>query len=88
MHYQCLIVDDEVELSKMTAEYFRMFDISTAYVDSAEACYQFLKENEVDLILLDINLGEGSGFAGAKEPCSCQASRAARSRISAAWLRP
>ncbi len=62
MHYQCLIVDDEVELSKMTAEYFRMFDISTAYVDSAEACYQFLKENEVDLILLDINLGEGSGF--------------------------
>lgn len=62
MHYQCLIVDDEVELSKMTAEYFRMFDISTAYVDSAEACYRFLEENEVDLLLLDINLGEGSGF--------------------------
>ncbi len=62
MHYNCLIVDDEVELAKMTAEYFVMFDISTKYVDSAEACYEFLKENEVDIILLDINLGDGSGF--------------------------
>ena len=62
MHYNCLIVDDEVELAKMTAEYFVMFDISTKYVDSAEACYDFLKENKVDIILLDINLGDGSGF--------------------------
>ena len=36
MHYNCLIVDDEEELSKMTAEYFQMFDITTAYVNSAE----------------------------------------------------
>ena len=62
MHYNCLIVDDEVELAKMTAEYFQMFDVSTAYVDSAEGCYDFLKENTIDLLLLDINLGEGSGF--------------------------
>ena len=25
MHYNCLIVDDETELAKMTAEYFKMF---------------------------------------------------------------
>ena len=62
MHYNCLIVDDEVDLAKMTAEYFQMFDVSTAYVDSAEACYDFLKDNTIDLLLLDINLGEGSGF--------------------------
>ncbi|MCR5148354.1 MAG: response regulator transcription factor [Eubacterium sp.] len=62
MHYNCLIVDDEVDLSKMTAEYFQMFDISTAYVDSAEACYRFLQDNTIDLMLLDINLGDGSGF--------------------------
>lgn len=62
MHYNCLIVDDEVELSKMTAEYFQMFDVSTAYVHSAEECYRFLEENVVDLLLLDINLGDGSGF--------------------------
>ena len=62
MHYNCLIVDDEVELAKMTAEYFQMFDVSTAYVDSADGCFDFLKENSADLILLDINLGDGSGF--------------------------
>ena len=67
MHYNCLIVDDEVELAKMTAEYFQMFDISTEYVDSAASCYVFLEENDVDLILLDINLGDGSGFEVCKK---------------------
>ena len=62
MHYNCLIVDDEEELAKMTAEYFEMFDIKTRYVTSAASCFDFLKENEVDIILLDINLGDGSGF--------------------------
>ena len=62
MHYNCLIVDDETELAKMTAEYFMMFDVSTAYVSSAADCYAFLEENTVDLLLLDINLGDGSGF--------------------------
>ena len=62
VHYNCLIVDDEEELSKMTAEYFQMFDITTAYVNSAEECYKFFEDNTVDLLLLDINLGNGSGF--------------------------
>ncbi len=62
MHYNCLIVDDEEELAKMTAEYFGMFDVSTAYVTSGEACFAFLKEHTADLILLDINLGDGTGF--------------------------
>ena len=62
MHYNCLIVDDEEELAKMTAEYFRMFDISTEYVTGTVSCYDFLKKNTVDLMLLDINLGDGSGF--------------------------
>lgn len=67
MHYNCLIVDDEVELAKMTAEYFQMFDISTGYVDSAASCYDFIEKNDVDLILLDINLGDGSGFEVCKK---------------------
>ena len=62
MNYNCLIVDDEEELARMTAEYFRMFDVSTEYVTSREACYAFLKEHTADLILLDINLGDGTGF--------------------------
>ncbi len=67
MHYNCLIVDDEVELAKMTAEYFQMFDIKTEYVDSASACYEFLDKNDIDLLLLDINLGDGSGFEVCKK---------------------
>lgn len=62
MHYNCLIVDDEEELAKMTAEYFRMFDVSTEYVCSSADCYRFFETNTADLILLDINLGDGSGF--------------------------
>ncbi|HBZ03857.1 MAG TPA: DNA-binding response regulator, partial [Lachnospiraceae bacterium] len=67
MHYNCLIVDDEVELARMTAEFFQMFDVTAAYVESAEACYDFLKKNTVELILLDINLGDGSGFEVCKK---------------------
>lgn len=62
MHYNCLIVDDEADLAKMTTEYFQMFDVTTAYVTDGEACFDFLAKNTVDLLLLDINLGEGSGF--------------------------
>ena len=32
MHYNCLIIDDEEDLARMTAEYFRMFDVSTVCV--------------------------------------------------------
>ncbi|MCR5399731.1 MAG: response regulator transcription factor [Lachnospiraceae bacterium] len=62
MHYNCLIVDDETDLAVMTAEYFRMFDVSTQYVTSAKECYEFLENNTADIILLDINLGDGLGF--------------------------
>ncbi len=62
MHYSCLIVDDETELARTTAEYFKMFEVSTHFVTSAEECYSFFEENTADLVLLDINLGDGSGF--------------------------
>jgi len=62
MKYDCLIVDDEALLSESTCEYFQMFDVKTAWIDSTHACLDFFKENEADLILLDINLGNESGF--------------------------
>lgn len=63
MHYNCLIVDDEADLAKMTCEYFELFDVSCAYVTDAASCKEFLSAHEVDLLLLDINLSEESGFA-------------------------
>lgn len=62
MHYQCLIVDDELELAQMTCEYFQMFDVSCAYVGSIAEYEAFMKENTIELLLLDVNLQEGSGF--------------------------
>jgi len=62
MKYDCLIVDDEIMLSENTREYFEMFNIKTAWVTDEESCLEFFHTNDTDLILLDINLGNSSGF--------------------------
>lgn len=62
MHYQCLIVDDELELAQMTAEYFQMFDVSCAYVGSVAEYEAFMRENTIEVLLLDVNLQNESGF--------------------------
>jgi two-component system response regulator RegX3 len=67
MNYQCLIVDDEKELAESTSEYFNLFDVKTDYVQSYEECLQFLAENSVELLLLDINLDNRSGFELCKQ---------------------
>jgi two-component system response regulator RegX3 len=62
MKYDCLIVDDEVMLSENTREYFEMFNIKTAWAADEKSCLEFFCDNDTDLILLDINLGDSSGF--------------------------
>ncbi len=62
MKYDCLIVDDEDVLANNTKDYFNLFNVKTATVNSYNECVKFLEENEAELILLDINLGDGSGF--------------------------
>lgn len=61
MKYNCLIVDDEKILADSTAEYFNLFKVSTVAVYGADGCREFFKDNTAELILLDINLGDGSG---------------------------
>jgi two-component system response regulator RegX3 len=39
-----------------------MFEVKTAWVADQTACINFFRSNETDLILLDINLGDSSGF--------------------------
>lgn len=67
MKYDCLIIDDEKLLADSTAEYFNLFGVSTAVAYSAHECRLFFQENTADLLLLDINLEDGSGFALCKE---------------------
>ena len=62
MRYDCLIIDDEKELANNTCEYFNMFDVKTKAVYSSAEANEFLSSNEPSLVLLDINLSDGSGF--------------------------
>lgn len=63
MNYNCLIIDDETDLSRMTQEYLEMFGVTCAVASTSEECLAFLDENTADIFLLDINLGNESGFA-------------------------
>ena len=62
MRVDCLIVDDEVMLSKNTVAYFEAFGVSAFHVEDKAGCLAFFREHEAELILLDINLGGDSGF--------------------------
>lgn len=67
MNYDCLIIDDEKLLADSTAEYFNLFGVKTAVVYSASECRDFFRENTAQILLLDINLGNSSGFELCKE---------------------
>lgn len=67
MKYDCLIIDDEKMLADSTAEYFNLFGVKTAVAYSALECRRFLEENQTALLLLDINLGDNSGFELCRE---------------------
>ena len=57
-----LIIDDDEVIAQSTAEYFNMFDVKSAYVTGYDEAVEFLEKNLVSLLLLDINLGDRSGF--------------------------
>ena len=63
MKYSVLIIDDEKELAESTSEYFNMMGVSSKFVLSSSEALDFFKENEAGVILLDINLGDASGFS-------------------------
>ena len=67
MQYHCLIVDDEAVLADSTAEYFNLFGVNTVAVYGIDGCREFFRSHTAELILLDINLGDGSGFGLCKE---------------------
>ena len=62
MDYKVLMIDDDELIARSTSDYFNIVGVKTAYVTSYDAAIEFLEKNEVSLLLLDINLGEDSGF--------------------------
>ena len=67
MKYDCFIIDDEKLLADSTAEYFNLFGVNTAVAYSAAQCRKFFETDSAQLLLLDINLGDGSGFELCRE---------------------
>lgn len=67
MKYDCLIIDDEKPLADSTAEYLNLFGVVSAAVYSQAEARAFFSSHTAELILLDINLGDGSGFELCKE---------------------
>jgi len=67
MKYDCFIIDDEKLLADSTAEYFNLFGVKTAAAYSVSECRDFFREHTAQLLLLDINLGDGSGFELCRE---------------------
>ncbi len=67
MNASVLMIDDEKEIAQSTAEYFTMFDIPTDYATGYEEGLSMLRKGSYSLLLLDINLGEHSGFELCKE---------------------
>ncbi len=57
-----LIIDDDELIARSTSEYFNIVGVKTAYVTGYDEAVEFLESNEVSLLLLDINLGDKSGF--------------------------
>ena len=57
-----LMIDDDELIARSTSDYFNILGVKTAYVTSYDAAVDFLDRHEVSLLLLDINLGDRSGF--------------------------
>ena len=62
MRYKVLIIDDEKELAESTSEYFNMMGLTSTCAFTADEALKFFVGNEAGVILLDINLGDSSGF--------------------------
>ena len=57
-----LIVDDDEDLSFIISEMLEGCGYSTAHASTAEEAFTILTDSKFDLILLDINLPDSTGF--------------------------
>lgn len=58
----CLIIDDDADIAATICEYFNLFDLSCEYATDYEAGFRAIAEKTPSVILLDVSLGEQSGF--------------------------
>ena len=57
-----LIIDDDEDLSMIITDMLQSKDFEVSYAASSEEAFDILSERSFDIILLDINLPDASGF--------------------------
>ena len=65
--YKILIVDDDVDLSMLICDMLSDNGYVCLTVESLDGAYEILENEKVHLILLDINLPDGTGFELCRE---------------------
>lgn len=67
MAKKILIIDDDADLSMLICDMYEDYGYGTAHAKSAADAYAWMEKNTCDMILLDINLPEATGFEVCQE---------------------
>jgi two-component system, OmpR family, response regulator BaeR len=67
MHNQILIVEDEEKIASILEDYLKQNDYKTHWINNGSMVISYVKENTVDLILLDLMLPGLNGTEVCKE---------------------
>jgi len=57
-----LLVEDDIRLSKVVADYLELADFQCEHIPSAEQALELVKHNKYDIIVTDVNMHRMSGF--------------------------
>ena len=57
-----LIIDDDIQLSKLIDEFLVTFNYESTILHEPEPALKFLEKNQIDLVILDIMLPGMDGF--------------------------
>ncbi len=66
-HHKVLVVDDEAEMTAMLRNYLTREGYEVTTADSAEVALNYLEDQEVDLVLTDLRMGEMDGLGLVRE---------------------
>ncbi|MBL7870463.1 MAG: response regulator [Cyclobacteriaceae bacterium] len=59
---KALIVEDEVDLCQLLSLQLRVMGVSNEYVNTVKEAKRKIQDNRYELMFLDLNLTDGSGF--------------------------
>lgn len=64
---QILIIEDDKQLAEITRDMLESYDYAVEIVQTCDQAFAILREHSYQLLLLDVNLPDGTGFDVCKE---------------------